>query len=388
MEIGTPELPFVAAEARLHEMARAATGLEDFGDDEYLEGLRRWLRSLDEDADLSAAGRRMTLGITLTALGGRLVSEASLAANPHVRGLRLERPIVILGLPRTGTTALHRMLCCDPRNQGLELWLAHGPQPRPPRAEWEQTPAYQRCVAIQRAAERATPDMARIHAMAPDAPDECWNLLRQSFRTVTFECSARVTGYARWWADCDMTRAYARWADNLRLIGANDTGRRWVLKDPSHLFAPEALLAAVPEAVLVMTHRDPAKSIPSVCSLTGLARRANDREFDATALGAEQSALWRRGIERTLRLRARDPDRFVDVHFERLRADPIGVVREIQARAGARPDAAAEAAIRAYGERHPTPPHRYSAEEFGLRERDIREAVSDYVEAAGVRLEA
>jgi hypothetical protein len=387
VEIGTQELPFAAAQERLHEQARGMTGLADFGDPEYLEGLRHWLRSLDVDAELSAAGRRMTLGMTLTALAGRLESEASLAAHPEVRRARLERPLVILGLPRTGTTVLHRMLCRDPRNQGLELWLGHSPQPRPPRVDWDGTPAFQRCQKLQEVAQRLTPAMARIHAMAADTPDECWNLLRQSFRTVTFECSARVSGYARWWSTCDMRKAYARFTDNLRLIGSNDRHRRWVLKDPSHLFAPEALLEALPEALVVMTHRDPAKSIPSVCSLTALARRQNDRVFDAAVLGAEQNALWIRGLERTLALRRREPERFVDIHFDAIREDPLAVIREIYARAGLPEDAAAEAAIREFVEAHPTKAHHYTAEEYGLSSASIRERYESYIEQAGVRLE-
>ena len=384
---GAVSSSFAASEASLLERARTSAGLDDFGDPEFVEGLRRWLRSLDDDADLSAAGRRMALGMTLTALIGRLESEASLAAHPDVRGARLERPIVILGLPRTGTTVLHRMLCCDPRNQGLELWLGHSPQPRPPRETWPSLPGYRRCVTLQEAAARLTPALARIHAMAADAPDECWNLLRQSFRTVTFECSARVTGYARWWADCDMGPAYARWADNLRLVGCNDRHRRWVVKDPSHLFAPEALLDAVPEALFVMTHRDPARSLPSVCSLTATARSENDRVFDAEAHGRAQSALWLRGLERTLALRARQPERFVDLHFDAFRRDPLAAVRSLYERIGVPHDPAAEAAMRGYLDANPSEPHRYAPEDYGDTAAEIRRRYAGYIEASGVRLE-
>lgn len=358
------------------------TGLEDFGPPDYLEGLRRWLRSLDEDADLSAVGRQMTAGVTLTALVGRLESEAALAGHPEHRHVRIEAPILILGLPRTGTTALHKMLCCDPRNQGLELWLGQNPMPRPPRERWEAEPAFQRCVSMQALAEQHAPEMSDIHAMAADAPDECWNLLRQSFSTVTFECIAAVTGYARWWSECDKRSAYARWADNLRLVGSNDRERRWVLKDPSHLFALEALLEEVPDVLIVMTHRDPAKSIPSVCSLTGSARRGNDRVYDPARLGREQNALWARGIERAMALRSRDPDRFVDVHFHEFRAEPLETVRRIYERAGIPADAAAEKAIVGWSDSHPSKPHHYEPEQFGLTAAEIREAYAKYMHDA------
>ncbi len=178
--------------------------------------------------------------------------------------------------------------------------------------------------------------------MTADEPDECWNVLRQSFATVTFECIAAVEGFAQWWSQCDMAPAYRRWADLVRLIGLNDRERRWVLKDPSHLFAPEALLATLPDALIVMTHRDPAKTIPSVCSLNASARSVNDRHYDPHRLGADQLALWRRGVDRTMALRAREPERFIDVHFDEFRSEPMRVIERIYDRTGIAHDAAAE----------------------------------------------
>ncbi len=380
-------LSFAEAELRLEAAARERTGRRDFGPDEYKPGLRMLLRSLDEDADLSPAGRQICAGLIVTALSGRLEAEASMAADPELRTAGIPAPIVILGLPRTGTTALQKMLCSDPRHQGLELWLAQSPMPRPARSTWEAHPAYRRCVQATEAMHAAAPEMAAIHAMAADEADECWNLLRQSFASVTFECVARVRSYAAWWAGCDMGPAYRRWADQLRLIGRGDPDRRWVLKDPSHLFALDALLAVVPDALLVMTHRDPAKSVPSVCSLNATARRANDRVPDDAALGREQLELWARGIERTLAVRAREPERFVDVAFEAFVADPLAVVRRIQERAGLARDARSEERMAKWIASHPSQPHRYEAERFGLRAEAIRERFGAYLEACDVTIE-
>lgn len=254
-EIVPVDVALIDAEQSLREFAVALAGVDDFGDIEFEEGLRVLLRSLDDDAELSANGRQMLAGMVVTALAGRLLAEAALQANPEHRGVDLGAPLVIIGLPRTGTTALQGMLCADPAHQGLELWLAQNPRPRPPRAAWDAAPGYQRCVAML---AQMPASMRAIHEMQADAPDECWNLLRQSFASVTFECAAGVSGYSAWWAAHDMRPAYRRWANNLRLIGMNHTDRVWVLKDPSHLFAADALLEAVPEARIVMTHRDPA----------------------------------------------------------------------------------------------------------------------------------
>jgi hypothetical protein len=281
-----------------------------------------------------------------------------------------------------------RMLCAMPEHQGLELWLAQWPQPRPRRERWADDPAYIRACRMAAAANRAAPEMAAIHSMAPDAPDECWNLLRQDFTSVTFECVFRVSGYASWWQDADMTSAYSRWADNLRLIGMHDRNRRWILKDPSHLFAPEALLAAVPDATVVMTHRDPARSIPSVCSLNAAARRSHDRAADSERLGREQLELWARGVERFSAARERTPERFVDVHFGELLVDPAGTLRRIVTAAGGTVDAAADSAAEAWRAANPAIPHHYDGAAFGLDPTAIRSRFSDYIDRFDIRIES
>jgi len=388
MELLPPHLPLTEAEGLLHESAASLMGFDDFGGDEYLEGLRALLRSADEDADLSDTGRQSCAGIVVTALAGRLASEGAKKANPAYREVSIEAPLVILGLPRTGTTALHRMLCAADENQGLELWLAQHPLPRPERSLWNEHPAYQRCVSELDAQYAAAPEMASIHAMAADAVDECWNLLRQSFTSVTFECAARVQGYASWWQNCDMGPAYRRWADNLRLIGLADVDKRWILKDPSHLFAPESLLATLPDATIVMTHRDPARSIPSVCSLSAAAHIVNDRVPDDALLGQEQLELWARGIGRMMEARQSQPERFVDVQFHDFMTEPLAVVRRIYERVGATLDPAAERAMRQWLAANPSKPHQYGAARFGLTEAGIRERYTDYIDTYGVQLES
>ena len=383
-EILPPGTGFVAGEALLREIAVALAGWEDFGANEYEEGLGVLLASLDADADLSEAGRRSWAGMILTALAGRLLSEKAMAANPGFRDAPLGAPIVIVGLPRTGTTFLQGMLCADPAAQGLELFLAQSPGPRPPRDSWEATTSWQRCVAML---EQMPEDMRAIHPMHPAEPDECWHLLRQSFTSVTFECAARVRGYSRWWARHDMRAAYRRWADNLRLVGMQDAGRQWVLKDPSHLFACDALLDAAPRALIVMTHRDPACSIPSVASLNSFPREMNDRVPDAAGLGAEQQELWARGMERMMDVRRKHPERFCDVHFAELHEDPLGVARRVPARAGRELSGEGERSMRAWAGSHPPHPHRYDAARFGLRAEAIRERFSGYIGTFDVALE-
>jgi hypothetical protein len=382
--------PFAESSERFHRAASAIMGgKEDFGDPDYLDALRILLQSLDEEAELSPIGRQSLAGIVVTALCGRLSSEASWAREPdaQTRDFPLA-PLLIVGLPRTGTTALHRMLCSDPRHQGLELWLGQSPKPRPAAAEWNSDADYRRCELGVKELFAAAPEMAKIHSMAADAPDECWNLMRQSFASVTFECVAHIPSYSAWWADCDMAGAYERWARNLHLIGSREPEKRWILKDPSHLFSPEALLEAAPEALIVMTHRDPARSIPSVCSLNATARIANEKAPDLRALGSEQIALWSRGMERFMAARARHPDRFIDLHFTDFQRDPLASVEGIYARMGSPLASEIRSELAAWQRENPSGEHHYGAGEFGLDPERIRTEFREYVEAFEIPPEA
>ena len=380
-EILPAGMGLVEAEPILREIAVALAGADDFGDPEYEEGLGVLLSSLDEDADLSDAGRQLQAGMILTALAGRLFSEKSMATFPEFREVDLGAPIVIVGLPRTGTTALQAMLCSDPANQGLELFLGQSPEPRPERSRWESSEGYRRCLAML---AQMPAEMREIHPMQADAPDECWHLLRQSFASVTFECAAGVASYSKWWSRHDMRAAYLRWANNLRLVGLQDRERQWVLKDPSHLFACDALLEAVPDALIVMTHRDPACSIPSVASLNSYPRGINDRAPDDRRLGAEQQELWARGVERMMAVRASHPAQFVDVYFDELRTDPVGVARRIVGATGRELSEQGAATMADWSGRNRPHPHRYDPERFGLRVDEIRDRFADYIEAFAV----
>ena len=192
------------------------------------------------------------------ALAARLFSEAAWQANPGYAQVRIDRPVFVTGLPRTGTTALHRLLAADPAHQGLAMWLAEVPQPRPPREAWPADPVFQ---YIQAACERhhaEHPEFMAVHYVAADQVEECWQLLRQSMRSISWECLAHLPTYSAWLAVQDWTDAYRRHRRNLQLIGLPEAGRRWVLKNPSHLFALDALLAVYPDALVIQTHRDPA----------------------------------------------------------------------------------------------------------------------------------
>jgi hypothetical protein len=359
----------------LHAEAMQATGLADFGPDDYTDGLDVLLASLDRDADLTPRGRKVMRAMLRGALTARLVSEAAWRAHPEYAQVPVDRPVFVTGLPRTGTTALHRLLTADPAHQGLELWLAEVPQPRPPRATWANNPVFR---YIQAACERhhaVHPEFMGVHYVAADQVEECWQLLRQSMRSVSWECLAHLPSYSAWLSAAAWTGAYQRHRRNLQLIGLPDAGRRWVLKNPSHLFALDALLAAYPDALIVQTHRAPEVAIASVCSLAAQASAGWSGTFGGAVIGRDQLELWASGLERFSAERARhDPARFCDVWYDDLVADPAGTAEAVYAHFGLPFTGAAAAAMRAFasgGSEGAKPAHRYQLADFGLTAAEV-----------------
>jgi hypothetical protein len=369
----------------LHATATKITGLADFGADDYRDGLAVLLESCAADAELTPLGAKVMRAFLRGALMARLLSEAAWAAHPAHAEVVIERPVFITGLPRTGTTALHRLLTADPAHQGLELWLIEAPQPRPPRDTWAANPVF---THIQAAYERhhvEHPEFMGVHYIAADQVEECWQLLRQSMRSVSYECLAHLPGYSDWLRGQDWTGAYRRHRRNLQLIGLPDAGRRWVLKNPSHLFALDALLRAYPDALVIQTHRAPATAIASACSLAAQASDGWSTAFRGELIGRDQLELWARGLDDFLAVRARhDPARFCDVDYDALVADPVGTAESVYARFGMPFTGAAADAMRALrtgraGAGAGVVRHRYTLADFGLTAGQVDERFAGYL---------
>lgn len=359
----------------LHASATRLTGLDDFGSDEYRDGLAVLLESYAADELLTPLGSKMSRVFLRDALVARLLSEAAWRRHPEHAQVPAERPVFVTGLPRTGTTALHRLLAADPAHQGLELWLTLVPQPRPPRSAWAADPVFAQIDKAYAQHHAEHPEFGGVHYIAADQVEECWQLLRQSMRSVSFECLAHLPGYSAWLAGQDWIGAYRRHRRNLQLIGMNDVGRRWVLKNPSHLFALDALLAVYPDALVIQTHRAPRVAIASACSLASHATRGWSHRFTGARIGADQLELWARGLELfTAERSRRDPARFCDVCYDDFVADPVGTVETVYERFGLElTGSAADAmrAVRAGGSRPGRPAdgtgsHRYDLADFGL----------------------
>jgi hypothetical protein len=378
----------VGTVADLHASAVRMTGLEDFGTDDYTDGLAVLLESYARDENLTPLGSKMSRVFLRAALAARLISEAGWRQHPGYAEVAIDRPIFVTGLPRTGTTALHRLLTADPAHQGLELWLTHAPQPRPPRETWESNPVYAQLQAAYAQHHIEHPEFMGVHFIAADQVEECWQLLRQSMRSISFECLAHLPTYSSWLSNQDWTGAYRRHRRNLQLIGLPDTGRRWVLKNPSHLFALDELLAAYPQALVIQTHRSPVEAIASACSLAAHATEGWSGTFTGHVVGRDQLQLWARGLEHFMAVRSRhDQARFCDVRYAEFIADPIRTVEAIYGRFGIPLTGQAADAMRAMQAgssvaSRPGPAHRYALAEFGLTAAQVDERFAGYLAAA------
>jgi Sulfotransferase family len=373
----------------LHASATRLTGLDDFGadrDDRYLEGLRVLLGSYAAEATLTPAGNKVTRALLRSALVARLLSESGWRQHPQHAAVPIERPIFVTGMPRTGTTALHRLLTADPGHQGLELWLTEVPQPRPPRESWESDPVFTGIAQGYRRHHVEHPEFMGLHYIAADQPEECWRLLRQSMASVSFESLAHIPAYSRWLDGYDWGAAYRRHRANLQLVGLPDAGRRWVLKNPSHLYALDALMAAYPDALVVQTHRSPRTAVASACSLSAHATEGWSEVFVGEQIGRDQLDLLGRGVDRFAAQRQRyDPAQFVDVYYDDFVADPVGTVQEVYSAFGLPFSEAARDAVRELHRESTTgaraPAHHYTLEEFGLSASQVDERFAGYLDS-------
>lgn len=334
----------------LHQRAAEQAGSGNFGDDLYHDGLKILLQSLDEEAVAGAKGA-VAEGVILAALVARLKAEEQWEAHPGFRSREIKAPLIVIGVPRTGTTALHNLLSQDPQFQGIERWICDAPLVRPDREAWDSHPQYQASVALYDHFLSVVPDAMIAHGVRPDDVDECLLPMAQSFCSNNFPSQLDLGRYDDWLMSADETMSYRRYKDVLRLVGLNDD-RRWLLKNPSHVFGIDALLAVFPDACVVQTHRHPAASLASVTNLLdNFMSPLFGERIDRERRLKREARFWAEGVRRTMAAQDRYPDRFVNVIQKDIRVDPLGVVRRIYAAFGLTLTTDAEAAMRDWATR-------------------------------------
>lgn len=317
---------FLDQEARLHEEAIAATGLSDFGDPCYREGLRRLLAARDASGISYPEGGETILSPLRQLLTTRLHTLDRL--NQHGAKLpEIRNPVFVIGLPRTGTTAMQRLLMADPQMQGLEYWLGATPKPRPVKDVWLDDPDFQACRDMLAQINAAAPVVAQMHPMAADEGEECRLVMEQSFAHSSFSLVAPIRPYQDWLFAQDLSKQYTHFRETLRLIGAYDPRRTWVLKCPHHAPQMDSLLKVFPDARIIFMHRPVEQLVSSVARLAeaflGMVEGAGLDMVARAQMIVENLDLT---LQRLLAVRAAQPERFFDLSMDRFVADPFEAV--------------------------------------------------------------
>jgi len=369
--------------------AQERTGLADFGEPGWREGLEVLADELAR-APLSALGRMVWRGRLLSHLVQRLRVLDHLARHPELENEPIVAPVFIVGLPRTGTTALSHLLAQDPATRSLRVWESAQPLPPPETASEHGDPRIEQAAKQLEALHQLSPRLAAMHEDTPTGPTENHDLLGMSFRTFHFEGMSFVPGYVKWWLGCEMVPAYGLLRRTLQLLQSRCPPTRWMLKSPPDSFFLDAILAVFPDARFVMTHRDPAAVLGSVCSLIATMYEMTGTPPRPEVIGASELASWREAMRRLLAVRAQHEARFADVHFHALNADPLGAIAAAYERLGLPWTAAAERALAAWAAAHPRGrhgEHRYRLEDWGLDRTGVHDAFRSYTTTCDVKLE-
>jgi hypothetical protein len=309
----------------------------------------------------------------------RLRMEEDRRRNPGIAEETIRQPIIITGLPRTGTTLLHSLLALDPASRVPLTWETVYPSP-PPEAATYRTDRRIGLVNGQiRWFHRLVKGFNRIHPVDARLPEECLVITSHSFLSYQFETTHRLPSYLEWLEGQDLRPAYEVHRRFLQYLQWRCPGERWVLKAPAHMFDFEALFSAYPDAQVVMMHRDPIAMTASNASLTATLRSAFSDEVDPYEVGPECSRRWAKAISRALRSRdsgCAPAERFLDLYYDDLVANPIGAVRKVYAHFDLPFPEGLEERIGEFLHQHPKDrfgTHRYSLEQFGMnRDEEMR----------------
>jgi hypothetical protein len=373
----------------LIEQAREKTGLSEFGDPTFREGLDVLLDDVAR-AGLHDLGRMVWRGRIHSHLVQRLRVEDWIARHPEVTVRPVTAPVFVVGLPRTGTTALAHLIAQDPAARSLRVWESAQPVP-PPEGACDGDPRIAAAEQQLAALHQLSPKLAAMHEDTATGPTENHDLLGISFRTFHFEGMAWIPRYVEWWLGCDMVPAYRDMRRVLQLLGSRGGPQRWHLKSPPDSFFLDAVLAVFPDARFVMTHRDPASVLGSVCSLLHTMHELTGVPPPPAVLGRAEHDAWALAMQRLLAVRAHiGEERFADVHFHELTADPVATIARAYERLAIPFTDAAERAIVAYAAAHPRGrlgEHRYRLEDWGLDRAGVRAAFSFYTDRCGVKQE-
>ena len=372
------------------EGAMRHTGLTDLGDDRVVEGLDRVIDNVK--FGYSHFGRALMRKLMLEAVTNRLLVTDYVKRHPDVLDVKVEKPIFVLGFPRTGTTLLQNLLPLHESRRPLQFWELYKPIPviegDPERDRATRKARIGRILSI---ANFFNPEMKAIHEVRPDTPEECWPLFTNCLRVFNYDLAFGLTEYGDWLLETDMDWAYQEYRTMLQILLHQWPAKQLVLKCPEHLWFLDSLLKAFPDACVVQTHRDPLACIASYCSMVSLNHRNFFGSFDPVTIGQQITKRFHLGVQRAYEVRQAhpNPDQFYDVRFHELVRDQAAGVQAITEHFGL-PNVAEGEVDRwlSSAREDKRGAHKYSAELFGLEKGPVYERYSRYIDWAGVHVAA
>jgi hypothetical protein len=374
-----PSFGTLSAERWFEKAKRQNPGVGD-PRPETLAALDALLRSVQEDAELSFSGRIAAQMDCLRMAGQHLRIEQAIRNTPEILDTQIPSPIFLIGWMRTGTTFVHRLLAQDPDTRTMPYWESMYPVP-PSTGEDERATELAR---VLKQLEGISPNYEAIHPMGAQEPEECVALFTNIFRTLQYNVQYRVPGYVEWLQGQDPRIAYGQYRQQLQLVQHyRPHGTRFALKDPTHSVFLPTILELFPDARFVFTHRDPATTISSLCSLYAYTRALFSEDIDPHALGPELMNSYLPGsLERALEIVDGLPQgRVAHVRHVDVRRDPIATMAQAYRDIGMELSDAASAAMQGMLDaesRKPRDVHIHSPEGFGLTGEGIRERLADY----------
>ncbi len=374
--------------------AAARTGLDDFGPDDFRDRLGLQLEEMAADPERTGLGRMLFFGDCVRYAANRLLIHDLLRRHPEIRDVALPAPVIVVGLPRSGTTHLVNLLAADTRFRSMPLWESYEPVPDPNEAPSADgvDPRWSRCQATWESMQAGAPLVAAMHPMAPDHVHEEIELMGPDFSNYNPEWVARTPRWRDHYLAHDQTPHYAYMRTVLQILQWYRPRERWVLKSPQHLEQLGPLLATFPDATIVVTHRDPVAVVQSTATMLAYGARTLYRSVRPEWYRDYWTDRIGRLLDASLRDRHRLPaGRTIDVLFHEYMADEMGTLQRVYDTAGIELSATARAEIEAYRAAHPRGKDGQVVydlrRDFGVEPAAVRSRFTEYVERFPVRIE-
>ena len=368
-------------------VATEQTGLSDFGDPSFREGLDVLLAALNNEAKLTEVGLGRVGGSITATLANRLQVEDYLAKHPELLDAPVEKPTFVFGLPRTGTTLAINLLAADPARRCFLRWEAFATAPPAAKGELRSDPRFHAEQARLDMSLKYVPHISAMHHEDADSSCECQFAMSPTFCSQVYDSQYYIPSYSDWFLNADYRPAFRYHKRLMQLLQQNNTGR-WTFKNPWHPLYLDALTDIYPDAQLVMTHRDPADVVASACSLSYAVRNLYSDDVDPKAVAASKLKTFDAMIERVTAYEAKHGAGSVHhIQYRDLTTDPIGEMRKLYANFDEPLSDAAVAAMQAMLDANPQGKHgkhEYRLEDYGLTRDGVYAHFADYIDRFGI----